>query len=86
MYFTLTKEDKRVLCQCLFDVNVLDEYYSNIKALVDMKELKLVGLKSHNCHTLIQHLLPIAIQSILPKMFDMLLKGCACFLTSYIIR
>ena len=51
--FTLTKEEKRVMCQCLFDVKVPDGYSSNIRALVDMKELKLVGLKSHDCHTLI---------------------------------
>ena len=65
--FTLTKEEKRVMCQCLFDVKVPDGYSSNIRALVDMKELKLVGPKSHDCHTLMQHLLPIAIRSILPK-------------------
>ena len=65
--FMLTKEEKRVLCQCLFDVKVPDGYSSNFRALVDMKELKLVGLESHDCHTLIQNLLPIAISSILSK-------------------
>ena len=65
-YFMLTKEGKCVLCQCLFDVKLPDGYYSNIKALVDM-ELKLVRFKSHHCHTLIQHLLPISIWLILPK-------------------
>ena len=32
-----------------------------------MENLKLVGLKSHDCHVLMQHLLPVAIRSILPK-------------------
>ncbi len=32
-----------------------------------MEELKLTGLKSHDCHTLIQQLLPIAIRGLLPK-------------------
>ena len=32
-----------------------------------MDELKLNGLKSHDCHTLIQQLLPIAIRGMLPK-------------------
>ena len=32
-----------------------------------MKDLKLVGLKSHDCHVLMQQLLAIAIQDILPK-------------------
>ncbi|XP_042406169.1 uncharacterized protein LOC121996309 [Zingiber officinale] len=32
-----------------------------------MKDLKLVGLKSHDCHTLMQQLLPIAVRGVLPK-------------------
>jgi len=32
-----------------------------------MKDLKLVGLKSHDCHVLIQQLLPVVIRGILPK-------------------
>ena len=32
-----------------------------------MKELKLTGLKSHDCHTLIRQLLPIAIRGLLLK-------------------
>ena len=41
-------------------------YSSNIKSLVSMKDLKLVGLKSHDCHVLMQQLLPVAIRGILP--------------------
>ena len=32
-----------------------------------MKDLKLLGLKSHDCHVLMQQLLPVAIRGILPK-------------------
>ncbi|XP_075494777.1 uncharacterized protein LOC142532346 [Primulina tabacum] len=42
-------------------------YSSNIKNLVSMKDLKLVGLKSHDYHTLMQQLLPVAIRGVLPK-------------------
>ena len=31
-----------------------------------MDEMKLVGLKSHDCHVLMQQLLPVAIRGILP--------------------
>ena len=41
-------------------------YSSNIKSLVSVNDLKLVGLKSHDCHVLMQHLLPVAIRGILP--------------------
>ena len=40
---------------------------SNVKSLVSMQDLKLIGLKSHDCHILMQQLLPIAIRGILPK-------------------
>ncbi|XP_073133518.1 uncharacterized protein [Henckelia pumila] len=42
-------------------------YSSNVKNLVSMKDLKLVGLKSHDYHTLMQQLLPVAIRGVLPK-------------------
>ena len=32
-----------------------------------MKDLKLINLKSHDCHTLMQQLLPVAIRGVLPK-------------------
>ncbi|XP_014629693.2 uncharacterized protein [Glycine max] len=42
-------------------------YYSNIKSLVSIKDLKLVGLKPHDCHVLMQQLLPVAIRGICPE-------------------
>eukprot|EP00256_Glycine_max_P065499 XP_025980094.1 uncharacterized protein LOC100817331 [Glycine max] len=42
-------------------------YSSNIKSLVSVNELKLVGLKSHDCHVLMQQLLPVAIRGTLPE-------------------
>ena len=42
-------------------------YSCNIKKLVSMKDLKLLGMKSHDCHVLMTHMIPIAIRGILPK-------------------
>ena len=42
-------------------------YSSNVKRLVSVKDFKLVGLKSHDCHVLMQQLLPLAIRGILPN-------------------
>ena len=33
---------------------------------VDMKKLKLFGMKSHDCHVFMQRLIPIAFREILP--------------------
>ncbi|BBN67928.1 hypothetical protein Prudu_227S000600 [Prunus dulcis] len=47
--------------------NVPEGYSSNIKNLVSLQDSRLLGLKSHDCHTLMQQLLPVAIRSVLEK-------------------
>ena len=42
-------------------------YSSNINSLVSVKDLKLVGLKSHDCHVLMQQPLLVVVRGILPK-------------------
>lgn len=64
---TLSKIEKISFCVCLRGIKVPQGYSSNIKRLVSMKDLKLIGLKSHDCHVLMQQLLPVAIRGILPK-------------------
>ncbi|KAK9198845.1 hypothetical protein WN944_014031 [Citrus x changshan-huyou] len=65
--YTLTRDEKTRFCKALKSIKVPAGYSSNIKNLVSMKDLKLQGLKSHDCHVLIQQLLPIAIRCVLPK-------------------
>ncbi|XP_074266937.1 uncharacterized protein LOC141590230 [Silene latifolia] len=65
--YTLSKKEKKEFCESLARVKVPDGYSSNISSLVSMENLKLMGLKSHDCHVLLQQLLPVAIRSILPK-------------------
>jgi len=61
---TLSRKEKMMFCQCLRRVKVLQGNSSNIKSLVQLKDLKLVGLKSHNYHVLMQQLLVVAIRDI----------------------
>jgi len=63
----LSKFEKISLCGCLRGVKVPQGYSSNIKSLVSVEDLKLIGLKSHDCHVLVQDLLPVAICGILQK-------------------
>ncbi|KAM6593613.1 hypothetical protein CsatA_001316 [Cannabis sativa] len=65
--YTLSKKEKEIVCKSLSNMKVPDGYSSNIKNLVNTDELKLMDMKSHDCHALMQHLLPIAIRSVLPK-------------------
>ncbi|XP_058775331.1 uncharacterized protein LOC131649595 [Vicia villosa] len=64
---TLSRKEKKILCKVLHEVKVPEGYSSNIKSLVSMKDLKLKGLKSHDCHVLMESFLPVAIRSILPE-------------------
>ncbi|KAL5581536.1 hypothetical protein UlMin_013978 [Ulmus minor] len=59
--YTLSRSEKRQFCSTLAGVKVPIGYSSNIKILVQMKNLKLIKLKSHDYHTLMQQLLPVAI-------------------------
>ncbi|XP_073121652.1 uncharacterized protein [Henckelia pumila] len=64
--YTLSRAEKRKLCNSLFGMKVPTGYSSNVKNQVSMKDLKLVGLKSHDYRTLMQQLFPIAIRDVLP--------------------
>ncbi|XP_062103991.1 uncharacterized protein LOC133815129 [Humulus lupulus] len=65
--YTLKKDEKRILCETLANVKVPDGYSSNIRHLVSLKDCRLIGLKSHDCHVLMQQLLPIAIRGSLDQ-------------------
>ncbi|KAK2357161.1 hypothetical protein QL285_094460 [Trifolium repens] len=58
-------DEKTSFCKCLQSIKVPHGYSSNVKRLVSLKDLKLIGLKSHDCHVLMQQLLPVAIRGIL---------------------
>ncbi|XP_006590121.1 uncharacterized protein [Glycine max] len=62
--YTMSTAEKKSFCHCLANVKVPQGYSSNMKRVV---ELKLIGLKSHDCHVLMQQLLPVAIRGILPE-------------------
>jgi len=76
-YYTMSKDEKISFCQCLKGVKVPQGQSSNVKSLVSMQDLKLIRLKSNDCHILMQQLLPIAIRGILPKKVRHTIIVCA---------
>ncbi|XP_028801682.1 uncharacterized protein LOC114756892 [Neltuma alba] len=62
---TLSKAEKTSLCRCLHNIKVPQGYSSNMKKHVSMDDLKLVGMKSHDYHVLMQQLLPVVIRGIM---------------------
>ncbi|GJU85087.1 uncharacterized protein Tco_1292633 [Tanacetum coccineum] len=80
--YTMSKAEKTKFCQRLHGFKVPSGYSSNIKKLVSMNELKLLGMKSHDCHILITQLIPIAIRGILPdRVRQTITKLCLFFNT-----
>ncbi|GKF50849.1 hypothetical protein Tco_0147316 [Tanacetum coccineum] len=63
--YTLTNAEKDIFCETLHNIKVPEGYCSNFSSLVSLKDRKLIGLKSHDYHMLMQEFLPIAIRSIM---------------------
>src|SRR4051812_25022611 len=51
---TLSKKGKKSFCECLKGIKVPQDYSSIVKKFVSMIDLKLISLKSHDCHVLMQ--------------------------------
>ncbi|KAL2251750.1 UNVERIFIED_CONTAM: hypothetical protein Sindi_2297300 [Sesamum indicum] len=47
--YTITKEQKRRICEWICVLKFRDRYASNIACYVDMTELRMYGMKSHDC-------------------------------------
>ena len=68
LYHTLSlKQWNQYFCKRLAILKVPDGYNSNIAKCISMDECKMVGLKPHDCHILMQQLIHVALRGILSK-------------------
>ncbi|KAL0416939.1 UNVERIFIED_CONTAM: hypothetical protein Slati_3525800 [Sesamum latifolium] len=65
--YTLSKEQKMRVCEWIKGLHFPDGYASNLSCCIDMTELQMHGMKSHNRHVFMQKLIPIAFQEVLPE-------------------
>ena len=78
--YAFSKEEKRIFCECLYGIKVPTGYSSNVQRLVSMDDKRLIGMKSHDCHMMMQVFLPIAIRGLLSKhVRHAILKLCLFF-------
>jgi hypothetical protein len=63
----MSPDERKLFCQILKGVKFLDGYASDIRHNVNVNERKISGLKSHESHIILQHLLPLAVRKILPE-------------------
>jgi len=52
--YTLSKAKKTEFCTFLHGVKVPSGYSANIKRLVSMKDMKLIGTNSHDCYVMMK--------------------------------
>ena len=64
---TLTKTEKKFFCERLAHLKLPDGYSSNIRNCISLEECKIMGLKSYDCHILLQQLLSVRLRGLLPK-------------------
>ncbi|XP_026397135.1 uncharacterized protein LOC113291866 [Papaver somniferum] len=60
--FVMSPKEKESFCRTLKDIKVPDGYSSNISRCVNVKDRKIMGLKSHDYHVLMEYLFPIALR------------------------
>ena len=64
--YSLSKQEKNVVCDLVTKLKFLDGYVSNMAKCVDMQKYKLFEMKSHDCHVFMQRLIPIDYNELLP--------------------
>ncbi|KAL0332937.1 UNVERIFIED_CONTAM: hypothetical protein Scaly_2195200 [Sesamum calycinum] len=55
--YTLTNEQKMRICEWICNLKFPDGYASNIACFVNMIELRMHDMKSHDCHVFMQKLI-----------------------------
>ncbi|XP_027151114.1 uncharacterized protein LOC113751338 [Coffea eugenioides] len=65
--YSLTKEEKKKVCEFLNSVKYPDGFASNICRCIKNGQFQISGMKSHDFHIFIQRLLPLAIRGSLTK-------------------
>ncbi|KAL2243053.1 UNVERIFIED_CONTAM: hypothetical protein Sindi_0423300 [Sesamum indicum] len=65
--YTLMNEQKRRICEWIRDLKFLDGYASNLVHCIDMTQLWIHGMKSHDCHVFMWKLMLIAFREMLPE-------------------
>ena len=72
--YALSKEQKKNVCEWVQGLKMLDGYASHLTKCVDMNQLRLHEMKSHDCHIFMESLLPIAFCMLRDQMWQLLIE------------
>ncbi|XP_019223770.1 PREDICTED: uncharacterized protein LOC109205511 [Nicotiana attenuata] len=77
-FFTMSQQEKDLFYEVLQNAKFRDGYASNISRCV--RKRKLSGLKTHDCHVIMQELLPLALRrSVDKRVSSILIELCTFF-------
>lgn len=65
--YQMNTKEKEAFLTALKQMKLPDEFSSNISHSIQVEQRKIIGLKSYDCHILMEELLPVAIRGCLPK-------------------
>ena len=65
--YQLTSEQKKAVLEWVRMLKFPDGYASNMARCIDIGQMRMFGMKSHDCHVFMQRLMPIAFKEVLPK-------------------
>ena len=78
--FTIPKDKKVTFLTTLKNILMPDGYSSNISRCIHLESKRIFGFKSHDCHIIMEQLLPIAIRNVLPnQVVAILVEFCSFF-------
>jgi hypothetical protein len=64
--YTLSKEEKESMFECLNSIKVPSSFSSNVKGIINVAEKKFLNLKPHDRHVFMTQFLSVALRGILP--------------------
>ena len=64
-WYTMSKEEKIAFCEFIRSVRFPDGYAANLEKCISPDGCKLQGLKTHDCHILLQRILPAGLRGIM---------------------
>ncbi|XP_016185161.1 uncharacterized protein LOC107626774 [Arachis ipaensis] len=77
--FAMSNSQRNIFLKTLQNVVFLDGYSSNVARCVDLRQRKLSGSKSHDCHILMEQLLLILVKNALPSPVSNVIANLSSF-------
>ncbi|GKE00836.1 reverse transcriptase domain-containing protein [Tanacetum coccineum] len=82
--YSFTPQNRKKFCQFVKGVKLRDGFGSNFKHKVTDNDTNITGLKSHDCHIMMQHLLRYGLQQYLPdEVAKPIIELCSFFKQIY---